>query len=140
LVIEERIAPTGKRIVSFVIDDVAVASLFIAIFFEQIALLKDPESVRVFLQLNLWVLVMLKILYHAFFVAYNGMTLGKYLVGLRVVSRESGELLSYSRALLRASVRIPDELFFYVGFLPAFFSPLQQTLHDQVSGCVVVHA
>ena len=140
LVTEERIAPTGKRLVSFVIDDVVVSLLFVAIFFEQIVKLGNPELVEGFLRANLWVLLLLKLLYHTFFTGYNGMTFGKYLVGIRAVSRDSGELLNYSSAFLRSSARILDEFLFYLGFLPALFSPLRQTLHDRISGCVVVHA
>jgi uncharacterized RDD family membrane protein YckC len=140
LVAQERIAPIGRRILSFVVDDIVVSLLFVAIFYEQIGMLKAPEAIQLFLQANLWVLILLKILYHTFFIGYNGMTLGKYLAKIRAVSLENGELLGYPRAFLRALVRIPDEMFFYLGFLPAFFSPLRQTLHDRVSGCVVVYA
>ena len=137
---QNRIAPLGKRILSFVVDDLVVSFLFVAIFFEQIASMGGPEEVRPFLQLNLWVLVLLKIFYHTFFTSYNGMTVGKYLAKIRAVSLEDGTLLDTPRSLVRASVRILDEMFFYLGFLPALFSPNRQTLHDRISGCVVVHA
>jgi uncharacterized RDD family membrane protein YckC len=126
--------------ISFLVDDIVVALLFVVIFSSQIATLQGPEAIRAFLEANLWVLILLKILYHTFFTAYNGMTLGKYLVKIRAVSAEDGALLTPARSLLRASIRILDEMFFYLGFLPAFFSPMRQTLHDQLSGCVVVHA
>jgi uncharacterized RDD family membrane protein YckC len=140
LVSEDRIAPAGKRIVSFVIDDVVVSLLFVAIFSEQIAGLRSPEELRAFLKINFWVLVTLKLLYHTFFTGYNGMTLGKYLVKIRAVNGEDGKLLNYSMAFLRSSARILDEFVFYLGFLPALFTPMRQTLHDRISGCVVVHA
>jgi uncharacterized RDD family membrane protein YckC len=140
LVAQERLALLVRRVLSFVVDDIVVSLLFVAIFYERIATLREPEAIQSFLQLNLWVLILLKILYHTFFIGYNGMTLGKYLAKIRAVSQESGELLGYPMAFLRAVVRIPDEMFFYLGFLPAFFSPWRQTLHDRVSGCVVVHA
>jgi len=137
---QDRLAPLSKRILSFVVDDVVVSLLFVVIFYEQIAALGSPEALQFFLQKNLWVLLVLKVIYHTFFTAYNGMTFGKYLARIRAVSQESGEVLSYPRALLRSAVRILDEMFFYLGFLPAFLTPMRQTLHDRISGCVVVHA
>ena len=136
----ERIAPVSKRILSFVIDDIVVSLLYVAIFFDSIRQLGTPENVQLFLQANFWVLVVLKIVYHTFFIGYNGMTLGKYLARIRAVDIESGELIGYPRAFLRAVARIFDEMFFYIGFLPAFFLPTRQTLHDRISRCVVVYA
>ena len=140
MISQDRLAPLSKRILSFVVDDVVVSLLFVVIFYEQIAALGSPEALQFFLQKNLWVLLVLKVIYHTFFTAYNGMTFGKYLARIRAVSQESGEVLSYPRALLRSAVRILDEMFFYLGFLPAFLTPMRQTLHDRISGCVVVHA
>jgi uncharacterized RDD family membrane protein YckC len=140
LIEQNRIAPLGKRVVSFVVDDLVVSFFFVAIFFEQIVSMEGPEAVQPFLEINLWVLILLKIFYHTFFISYNGMTLGKYLAKIRAVSLDDGTLLDAPRSLLRASVRILDEMFFYLGFLPALFSPNRQTLHDRISGCVVVHA
>ena len=136
----DRLAPISKRILSFVIDDLTVSFLFVVIFLDRISELGTPESVQSFMQSNLWVLIAIKILYHTFFIGYNGMTLGKYLVKIRAVDSESGELIGYPRAFLRAVVRIFDEMFFYIGFLPAFFLPTRQTLHDRISRCVVVYA
>lgn len=140
MVAQDRLAPLNKRILSFVVDDLTVSLLFVIIFMDRIGSLGTPESVQLFMQANLWVLVLLKILYHTFFIGYNGMTLGKYLVKIRAVDIQSGELIGYPRAFLRAVARIFDEMFFYIGFLPAFFLPTRQTLHDRISRCVVVHA
>ena len=140
MVAQDQLAPLSKRIFSFVVDDMVVSLLFVVIFYEQIAALGSPEALQIFLQRNLWVLLVLKVVYHTFFTAYNGMTFGKYLARIRAVSIEDGTLLNYPRALLRSVVRILDEMFFYLGFLPAFLTPMRQTIHDRLSGCVVVHA
>jgi len=140
LVSQERLAPLSRRTLSFFVDDVVVSLFFVAIFYERISGLGSPEALQLFLQQNLWVLLVLKVVYHTFFTAYNGMTFGKYLARIRAVSVEDGRLLSYPRALLRSVIRILDEMFFYLGFLPAFLTPMRQTIHDRLSGCVVVHA
>ena len=47
---------------------------------------------------------------------------------------------SVSHSILRsASCRKAEPLlYFYLGFLMAFFVPLKQTLHDKLSNCVVI--
>jgi len=140
LVARERIAPIGGRMISFDVDDIVACLLFMAIFYDQIAGLNGPQAIRFLLQVNLLVLILLKIPYHPFFIGYNGMTLGKYLAEIRAVSPGRGELQGFPRAFVRAVVGIPDEMFFSPGGLPAFVSPPRRTLHDRVSGCVVVYA
>jgi uncharacterized RDD family membrane protein YckC len=66
------------------------------------------------------------------------MTLGKKMVGIRVV-REDGEHLTVAAAVVRNVVRLVDALVFYlVGFLFAIVSPRGQRLGDRVAGTVVV--
>ena len=64
---------------------------------------------------------------------------GKYIMKIKAVDMNSGMRLSFAQAFWRASVRLISEMFFYVGFLFAFFSPLHQTLHDKLSNCVVIN-
>jgi uncharacterized RDD family membrane protein YckC len=89
---------------------------------------------------NFLVIVTIKILYHTLFVWQNGMTLGKYLMKIKVVVRQTGEIPPLHIALARASLRIVSETFFYLGFAMAFFNPMVQTLHDKLTGCVVIDA
>ncbi len=96
------------------------------------------ESVNAFVAQNLLVILSIKLIYHTFFVWQNGMTLGKYLMKVKVIDLETENTPSLQKAFLRASVRIPSEALFYLGFLMAFFLPLRQTLHDKLSNCVVV--
>jgi uncharacterized RDD family membrane protein YckC len=134
------IASVKKRVGSFVIDDLAVSFLFMVIFWSQISAFQTIEEINLFLANNFLVIVVIKVLYHTFFVWQSGMTLGKYLLKIKVVSLNSGEVPSLSIALARASLRIVSETFFYLGFIMAFFNPMVQTLHDKLSGCVVIDA
>ena len=84
------------------------------------------------------VVLSIKLIYHTVLVWQNGMTLGKYLMKIKVIELETGRIPNFQRSFLRASVRIPSELLFYLGFLMAFFVPLKQTLHDKLSQCVVI--
>jgi uncharacterized RDD family membrane protein YckC len=153
------IASRQKRVLAFMIDDFVIVFLLLAIFYEQLIEISSilsaeatAESVELFQNAmqqfsvdNLLFILMIKLLYHTLFIWQNGMTLGKYFMNIRVVSSELQERdmpknLSFYSALLRAFLRIFSELLFYLGFLLAFFSPLNQTLHDKLSHCVVVDA
>ncbi len=141
------IASSRKRITAFVIDDLIVTLFFIIIFYTQLTELFSNisvidetalESINSFISQNILVVLSIKLIYHTVLVWQNGMTLGKYLMKIRVIELETGRIPNFQRSFLRASVRIPSELLFYLGFLMAFFVPLKQTLHDKLSNCVVI--
>jgi len=127
-----------KRALSFTIDDILVSFLFIAIFYENIISLATPELMVAFIQSNAWVLLVLKVIYHTFFIGLNGMTVGKYFLKIKAVDANSGEILSWNMAFLRAIVRTIGEMLFYFTFYFAFFDKRNQTLHDKISNCVVI--
>lgn len=140
------IASSQKRIAAFVIDDMIVTLFFIIIFYGQLTELFSSisvideaalESLNSFISQNILVVLSIKLIYHTVLVWQNGMTLGKYLMKIKVIEMETGHIPSFQRSFLRASVRIPSELLFYLGFIMAFFVPLKQTLHDKLSHCVV---
>ena len=146
------IASTQKRISAFVIDDLVIIFLIFLIFYEPLmnmvsdvpvgltpeVLIEYNEKVTQFFMNNIWVIFFIKVLYHTFFVWQNGMTLGKYIMKIKVVDLETKQKPVFLKAFLRAVLRIVSEAFFYLGFLLAFFSPLKQTLHDKLSNCVVI--
>ena len=148
------IASMTKRITSFIIDDLVIMGLLIAIFYTQLLEIAShlpeiitEESIAVFKAEmnqfsvnNLLLIIAIKVMYHTFFVWQNGMTLGKYFTKIKVLELSTMEHPTFSKALLRAVIRIISEAFFYLGFIFAFFLPLRQTLHDKISGCVVVNA
>jgi len=148
------IASTQKRTLSFVIDDFVIMFLLIAIFYDQLMLIIShvptvltPEALEAFQEEikhfsadNLLIVLSLKVLYHTVLVWQNGMTLGKYLMKIQVVELGTSMKPTFSKSLLRAILRIGSEVFFYIGFILAFFLPLKQTFHDKLSGCVVVNA
>ena len=142
------IASNQKRIASFVIDDIVITLFFIIIFYDQFSAVFSNitvvdeaalESVNAFIAQNLLVVLSIKLIYHTVLVWQNGMTLGKYLMKIKVIDLETGNTPGFLKAFLRASMRIPSEVLFYLGFLMAFFVPLKQTLHDKASNCVVVN-
>ena len=144
------IASMQKRISAFVIDDIVVSLFFMIIFYDQImGLLSGTaeagevpqvsmEMMNAFIAENLMIVLGIKVLYHTILIWQNGMTIGKYMVKIQVVSLHTGFRPSFQQAFLRASVRLLSESVFYLGFILAFFLPMRQTLHDKLSNCVVI--
>ena len=69
----------------------------------------------------------------------SGRTLGKMLVGARVVS-VSGEPIGYPRALVRYLAWFVSALLLLLGFALAGVRPDRRALHDLVAGTRVVRA
>jgi len=141
------IASNGKRIWSFMIDDMVVNLFLIIIFYTQISELMvgitevNEASIMLvnqFIVDNMMVVFAIKVLYHTILIWQSGMTFGKYVMKIKTVDMVTGHTPKFSQAFWRASVRLISEMFFYIGFLFAFFSPLHQTLHDKLSNCVVI--
>jgi len=141
------IASNAKRIWSFVIDDMVVNLFLIIIFSSQLSELMSGVTevneasvmlVNQFIMHNIIIVFAVKVLYHTVLIWQNGMTLGKYLLKIKTVDLGNGNTPNFTQAFWRASVRLLSEMFFYLGFLFAFFSPLHQTLHDKLSNCVVI--
>jgi len=135
-----QLVPAKRRVGAFIIDDLVVSFLFMAIFWSQLSNFSSAEELNQFLTDNFFIIVSIKVFYQTIFIWQNGMTLGKYITKMRVVSQEYGETPSFNSSLLRALIRIVSETFFYLGFFLAFYNPLVQTLHDKLSKCVVVDA
>jgi len=68
--------------------------------------------------------------------AAGGQTFGKLVVGIKVVSRETGGPIDLRTAVHRAGAR---DLFWFVSFL-ALGDPLLRPLHDRSAGTVVINA
>lgn len=71
--------------------------------------------------------------------ATQGATVGKMLLGLRVVREDDGSPISWSEAVVRTLLRIVDALFAYlVGAILIWTSPRKQRLGDRVAHTVVI--
>jgi uncharacterized RDD family membrane protein YckC len=85
-----------------------------------------------------WWLLALGVGYYVACEAATGATLGKRMVGIRVVG-EDGEHVSFGPAVVRNLLRLVDALFFYfVGFIFALLSTRGQRLGDRAAHTLVV--
>jgi uncharacterized RDD family membrane protein YckC len=84
------------------------------------------------------ILLLLALGYYVVCEAATGATLGKRMVGIRVVG-EDGEHLTFGAAIVRNLLRLVDCLFFYlVGGIFALTSPRRQRLGDRAAHTLVV--
>jgi uncharacterized RDD family membrane protein YckC len=87
-----------------------------------------------------WLLVGTGVGYYIVCEAATGATLGKRMVGIRVVG-EDGEHVTFGAAVVRNLLRLVDALFFYlVGFLFAIVSTRRQRLGDRAAHTIVVRS
>jgi uncharacterized RDD family membrane protein YckC len=87
---------------------------------------------------GIWLLLAVGIGYYIVCEAATGATLGKRIVGIRVVG-EDGEDVTFGAAVVRNLLRLIDALFFYlVGFLFALLSTRGQRLGDRAAHTIVV--
>jgi uncharacterized RDD family membrane protein YckC len=85
-----------------------------------------------------WLLLALGVGYYIVCEAATGTTLGKRMVGIRVVD-EDGDRATLGASVIRNLLRLVDALFFYlVGFLFAVTSARGQRLGDRVAHTIVV--
>jgi uncharacterized RDD family membrane protein YckC len=68
----------------------------------------------------------------------SGQTLGKKLLGIRVVDLETGGPIGMTRALGRWFGRILSGIVFLIGYLSMLWDPERQTWHDKFVRAVVV--
>ncbi len=133
------LSPLQKRVWSFTIDELIVSVLLIAAFSNRVAMAKDmQESIMIVNSLFIYV-VALKIIYHGFFTFMYGKTPGKMIMKIRTIDIYTFDKPTLIQSFIRAGFRIISEMFFYFGFIMAYFTPFRQTLHDKVSKVIIVN-
>lgn len=76
-------------------------------------------------------------IYCTFFHGYNGQTVGKMVMNLKVVTT-AGENLSYWKSFKRWLGYFASSIIFYIGYLMVAFTKDKQGLHDKIAGTYVV--
>ena len=137
-----QLASMRSRALAYIIDDLLVTLIIIMIFWESIyAISEDTEALMYLLKAELVTpLIILKIIYHTFFVWYFGATIGKIVAKIRVIDANEWGRVSIFSSFLRAVGRIFSEMFFYIGFLIGFFNEGRKTFHDITGRTLVVNA
>lgn len=133
-----RLASFQRRGAAFFIDEILLSFLLVLAYSDKITMAAGNEEMLVSVVSSMtFPYMILKILYHGFFIYAYGATIGKFVAKIRCVSYQN-ERPNLSSAMIRSAFRIISEMVFYLGFLWAMFSPSRQTWHDKLAKTLVI--
>ncbi|MDR1976009.1 MAG: RDD family protein [Campylobacteraceae bacterium] len=136
------LSPLTKRFFAHIIDDVVIA--FFAFFafsdmFEAVAGQDISVSLSLTQTLMPYIIVM-KVVYQAFFVWMYGATVGKMAMKIRIISLADGQKPNMLFSFTRSNMRIISETVLFLGFLWALKDTKKQTWEDIAARTLVVNA
>jgi uncharacterized RDD family membrane protein YckC len=139
-----RLASFKARAIAFVIDFFAAFVLFAAVFIlgarllSSLGLLKIETNINLEFDLHHWYSLLFVVLYFGLSTYFgNGKTIGKWLMGIRVVSL-AHERMSLWHSFERALGYGASALEFGFGFIQYFIHPNRRTVHDRIAETIVV--
>jgi len=136
-----QLASMKSRVKAFVIDDLSITFLVIAILWDKISSANgDILSSMMIMNEAFFQIIILKFIYQSFFIWYYGATIGKLISKIRVIDFENYGRVSLMNSCIRSAGRIISEAVFYVGFFLAYFGDSRQTFHDKFGKTLVVNA
>lgn len=122
-----RAAGFGERLVAYIVD-----ALILGVPLGIISLVL-PQALYFLLSL------VAGVGYVVYFWTTSGSTPGKSIMGLKVVSAETGEVVDPGTAVLRYVGYIVSSIPFALGFLWVIWDDNRQGWHDKIAKTVVVH-
>ncbi len=134
--VDIRPAGAGRRILAFLLDWIILSITvdFIYLFYR----FGSGHGDRLMsLDKGMGISSALFLIYFTMLTGDNGQTLGKRVLGIRVI-RVSGEALSYMRAFGRTLCYVVSSMLFGLGFIWAIFDSKKQGWHDKIAGTRVV--
>jgi uncharacterized RDD family membrane protein YckC len=117
----------GRRLVAALVDGIVYAVVYFILF----AFLSEGAAYGLALLFSLVYLTYLE-------GSPSGQTVGKKLLGIRVIDFATGGPIGYGRAFLRWLGRILSSIPLYLGYLWMLWDKEKQTWHDKIANCVVV--
>jgi uncharacterized RDD family membrane protein YckC len=131
---------TGRRVLATIVDGIVLGVLFavVSILFGESSTSGTSVnfSMGTFPTLGFFILAMA---YYILMEGYLGQTLGKMLLGIKVVREDTGEVPGIRVAAIRSVLRIVDGLFSYlVAFVTVLISGKNQRLGDMAAHTLVV--
>jgi len=135
---EVKLATLDKRVFAYLIDEVILSILVIFVISDSLSGQENAEQVILFIDSLLLQFLVVKFIYQALFVSLYGATIGKIVMGIKVINMDTILDASINQALLRAIIRIISESLFFLGYIWGFFDPYKQTWHDKIARTIVV--
>lgn len=135
------LASTRTRALAFVIDDFLITFIIIVMYWNSISTAgNDLVSILVVMNAYAWQILLLKFIYQSLFIWYYGATVGKIIMKIKVIDYDNFGRVSIFTSITRSILRLASEMFFYIGFIFAFFNDGKQTFHDKIAKTLVVNA
>jgi uncharacterized RDD family membrane protein YckC len=137
---EANVHVTGRRILATVVDAIVLGLVFavMSMLFGS----SSAQGAQVSASLEGFSALVYFVLVFAYYIlmeGYLGQTVGKMVVGIKVVREGTGEAPGLGGAAVRTVLRIIDGLFFYlVAFIAVLASGKNQRLGDMVAHTLVV--
>ncbi len=133
------LASYQSRTLAYIVDEFLVSALFIAIIWDSIPSMTSQEQMLNFISANVIQIILIRTIYHSFFVWMYGATLGKMFFKIRVISIDLLDNPTFLVSLLRAVGRTFSENVLFLGFVWAFFDSKKQTWHDKFAKTLVIN-
>ncbi len=127
-----------KRVFAFFLDEVIVSILFYFIYANNFNSATTVDMMVRLVNMLFLQVILLKVIYHTFFVWMYGATPGKMLLKIKIILIEDFDKPNLTSAFVRAAIRIVSEMLFYLGFLWVLFNPLRQAWHDKAAKTMVI--
>ncbi|MGQ9514087.1 MAG: RDD family protein [Thermoproteota archaeon] len=127
------------RFVAVLIDTIVslLATLILSIPFGIFSML---PGMRYLFGPSTWIGFFIWVFYFGYFEGTSGQTIGKQIIGIKVVDEQTLAVVDIGRALIRNVIRIIDflPLFYIIGILLISTNPKKQRLGDMIAKTVVL--
>ena len=131
---------TGRRVLATIVDGLVLAVIFW--LFSALFGTTSAEGGEVSASVSGFASLVMFVLAFAYYIVlegYLGQTLGKMLLGIKVVREDTSEVPGLKAAAIRTVLRIVDGFFFYiVAFIAVLASQKNQRLGDMAANTLVV--
>lgn len=132
---------TGRRVLAIIVDGLVLGVVFwvMSMLFEVTTTEGGVASASLG-TLGTFALLIISFAYYALLEGYLGQTLGKMLLGIKVIREDNGEVPGLGAAAVRTVLRVIDVLPFayLVGFIAVLISGKNQRLGDMLANTLVV--
>jgi uncharacterized RDD family membrane protein YckC len=140
--VKSDLAGISARAISLLIDVAVIFSitalvLLTGIYVATNDLIFDTHYSPNFIAAIFFLLIIVCSTYFVFLEGYGGKTIGKMVMGIKVIGDDGGSV-DIVRAFTRWAFSFFSASFFFVGFLWALFDTKSQTWHDKIAGTLVV--
>jgi uncharacterized RDD family membrane protein YckC len=139
----DNVAGVLPRLVAALVDAAVLAAVNGLVAGHTLVIFRLPLSAEGFVAVQTWPMAVfylaLAVLYLAGLTYQAGQTLGKRLTGIRVVD-DAGDDVSLGRAVARAVVWLASLGTLGAFWAPALFDLRRRTVHDRLTGTLVINA